>query len=97
MVGHGEPLFAHCRIEFFDEFDAASMTKSATYTMYNLVGLGAIDTEYPESSTMLCRHLAVQWGGCGPGNHIKFQNKADPAYSSFLEWIQLYAGCFNEE
>ena len=65
--------------------------------MYNLIGLGAIDTVNPEDSKMLCRHLAVESGGCGPGNHIKFQNKADPAYSSFFEWVELYAGCFNSQ
>ena len=78
----------------FDESDPASMSESALKTMYNLVGLGAINAEDPEKSMMLCRHLALSAGGCGPGNHIKFQNKADPAYKSILEWIEVYADCF---
>ena len=60
------------------------------------IGLGAINVDKVEKSKMLCRHLAPAAGGCGPGDHIKFENKADPAYGSFLEWIEIYAHCYIE-
>jgi hypothetical protein len=74
--------------------NGGTLFESGRNSMYNLIGLGAVNIEDPAKSKMACRHLALQAGGCGPGDHIKFENKADPAYQGIITWLNEYSTCY---
>lgn len=70
--------------------------KAALYSMYNIIGIGALDLQNPEKSILLLNPLDPKYGGLPHAGHIKFANKQDKTYLAFLAWIQAYADCKNK-
>ncbi len=65
----------------------------AVISRSNLLELGVVDFDDPESSLLLLKPLSEDLGGVVHGGHDKFDNKMDPAYLAFLAWIEYEAGC----
>jgi hypothetical protein len=61
-------------------------------TLKNVVSLGLLNTDDPDQSLLLLKPLDVPGGGVAHGGGDKF-SKLDPAYASFQQFAQLYAGC----
>lgn len=68
-------------------------TLGAKFTMYNLVGVQAIDVANPTNSTLLTKPLAEAAGGVWHGGGDKFQDTSDQSYVDFLSWIKTFAKC----
>jgi hypothetical protein len=64
-------------------------------TMYNLVGLGELNTSSPELSMLLLKPLAESAGGVVHGGGDKYANTLDATYVETLRWIEAYASCKN--
>lgn len=65
-------------------------------TMYNLIGLQAVDVERPHLSRMLTKPLAESdpsGDGIPHGGGDKMQDKVDDTYQDFLVWLEEYAAC----
>lgn len=62
-------------------------------TMRNVLERGFVDLEDPHQSRMLLKPLAEDEGGIMHGGASKFVDTMDPAYLSFLYWIERYAAC----
>lgn len=67
--------------------------KSATYTMYQIIGKQLLNLQTPEKSKFLLKPLVGKLGGIDHDGGDKFETKSDPAYVDFLAWIKQYAGC----
>lgn len=52
-----------------------------------------LNLDDPTQSLLLLKPLAVSAGGVVHGGHDKFEDTSDPAYQSFLQFIQQYAAC----
>ncbi len=65
----------------------------ALNSMYNVIGIGAINVETPDQSLLLLMPLAQSAGGLPHKGHTKLANKNDKNYKSFLAWIKEYAAC----
>ncbi|HWA77566.1 MAG TPA: hypothetical protein VG937_34755 [Polyangiaceae bacterium] len=52
-----------------------------------------LNLEDPTQSLLLLKPLAIAAGGVEHGGHDKFDDTSDPAYQSFLQFIQRYADC----
>ncbi len=75
-------------------------TESSLRTMYNLLGVGAVDTENPHLSEMLTKPLAVgdpSGEGAKHGGGDKFADKTDETYQDLFEWVTYYAACHSGE
>jgi hypothetical protein len=82
---------------------------SIRLTMYNLIGLGAIDVDDPPNSKLITKPLAEDvevtteagtsvgiWHGGGDKFHLDNDGGfTDPTYADFLDWILEYAACLN--
>lgn len=58
-----------------------------------VIGLGLIDVAEPKQSLLLLKPLDVAAGGVMHGGGSKFSGAKDPAYASFLSFIEHYAEC----
>jgi hypothetical protein len=65
-------------------------------TMRRVIGSGYLDLTEPSQSLLLLKPLAESEGGVKHGGHDKFANTEDPAYQSFLHFIEHYAKCQTE-
>jgi len=66
-------------------------------TMYNLIGVGALDTASPAKSLFLTKPLATSDpDGVEHGGGDKFDDKTDPTYQDLLAWAEYYAACNNK-
>jgi hypothetical protein len=68
--------------------DSASLA-----TLRGIVTSGYVDVDEPEQSLLLRKPLSEEAGGVEHGGHDKFVGVDDPAYVSFLRFIQHYADC----
>jgi hypothetical protein len=62
-------------------------------SLKRMLALGLIDTASPEESLLLLKPLDTAQGGVMHGGGNKFQGRSDPAYVSFLQFIDHYAAC----
>jgi hypothetical protein len=76
--------------------DPSGGSNGALFTMYNLIGIGAIDANDPTQSNLLLKPLAPEAGGVAHGGGPKFADTSDPSYVSFLNWLNSYAQCFGD-
>ncbi len=81
-------------VEDYDAGDPAALEAAAIQTMYNLIGLGAIDVDAPSESLMLLKPASSSLGGVYHGGGSKFYDLADQTYQDFLQWIEAYAACY---
>ncbi len=58
-----------------------------------LLTLGLVDTDTPAESLLLTKPLDVSQGGIKHGGGNKFEGVEDPAYVSFLRFVEHYAEC----
>lgn len=65
-------------------------------SMYNIIGMKALDLKNPENSLLLTKPLATAEGGVQHGGGDKIQNKEEDTYKNILKWIQFYASCQNK-
>lgn len=70
-----------------------SCDEGSLKTLRNVLERGFVDLEDPTQSRMLLKPLAEDEGGIMHGGATKFADKMDPAYQSFLYWIERYATC----
>jgi hypothetical protein len=82
------PLEAPRWIDGSDVCGPSSLT-----SMNNLLALDVVDFDQPEMSLLLRKPLAELAGGVVHGGHDKFEDTMDPAYVSFLSWIEYEKGC----
>lgn len=82
-------------VQEFDYTDPVATEAAALQSMYNLIGLGAVDPIKPLQSLMLLKPLAVAAGGVEHGGGDKLEDIADPAYYEFKTWLEYYSYCFN--
>jgi hypothetical protein len=69
---------------------------SATNSMYNVLGMGAVNVATPHLSTLLTKPLAESHpDGLAHGGGDKFADEADPTYQDLREWIEAYVACFD--
>lgn len=66
---------------------------SALYTMYNLIGIGAVNADVPEKSIFILNPLAPASGGLPHKGHVKIANKNEQTYKDFLAWATQYSEC----
>ncbi len=81
----------------FDKDDPGGRRNAAMLTMYNLIGLGAVDTGQPLQSTMLLKPLSEKLGGIAHGGGAKMLSVADSAYQDFIVWLEHYGACYEGE
>lgn len=62
-------------------------------TMRRVIASGYLNLAEPTQSLLLLKPLAEDAGGVEHGGHDKFSDTEDPAYQSFLHFIQHYAKC----
>jgi hypothetical protein len=79
-----------------DEFEDTEegLKSAALITMYNLLGMDAIDPEVPFQSMMLLKPLSLPMGGVAHGGGTKFGDIADPALQDFQLWLESYSACY---
>lgn len=70
--------------------------KSALYSMYNVIGIGAVNVAQPDKSLLLINPLAPSAGGLGHAGHVKINSKSEQTYKDFLAWLTAYADCKNK-
>ena len=83
------------QIEDFDKNDPIARREAAVWTMFNLIGLGAVNPDDPLQSLMLLKPLKEDLGGIEHGGGSKFNTIGDPAYQDYLYWLERYASCYN--
>lgn len=66
-------------------------------SLRRIVGLGLMDLAEPKQSLLLQKPLDVVAGGVMHGGGSKFSSSMDPAYVSFLKFIEYYATCSTAE
>ncbi len=64
-------------------------------SMFNLIGIGAINVEEPYQSTMLLKPLKVEYGGLPHGGGDKFADAGDEAYQDYVLWLDYYKNCYD--
>ena len=67
--------------------------KSALYTMYNLIGIGAVNENQPDKSIFILNPLSPAFGGLPHKGHVKIANKQEQTYKDFLAWATQYSEC----
>lgn len=77
--------------------DPVEMLQGAMVSMYNLVSLGAMDTEQPLQSMLLLKPLKQSQGGVSHGGGDKFVDTADEAYQDFALFLEQYSACYHAE
>jgi hypothetical protein len=65
----------------------------AVETLGVIVDRGLLNLDDPSQSLLLLKPLAIAYGGVPHGGSEKFADKTDPAYVSFLSFIEHYAAC----
>jgi hypothetical protein len=73
--------------------DEGNCATSSIETLHQVVTLGLMDLENPTQSLLLRKPLDEIAGGVKHGGGNKFEDMSDPAYQSFLDFIQRYADC----
>lgn len=71
----------------------ADKYKSALFTMYNLIGINAVNAEKPEKSIFILNPLSPAAGGLPHKGHVKIANKNEKTYKDFLAWATQYSEC----
>ncbi len=99
-VAPGTPKFKVA--QFFDGgFQQGDSTeqeaKSALYSMYNVIGINAVNVDDPPQSMLILNPLAPSAGGLPHQGHVKIANKEEQTYKDFLQWIETYAECKKSE
>ena len=84
-------------VEYFDEDDVNETRKAAQNSMYNLLGIGAINREEPKKSLLLLKPLAEEDGGLYHGGGEKFLGHWDASYQDFVLWLEMYSSCHKGE
>jgi hypothetical protein len=64
-------------------------------TLRNVQASGYADTVSPKDSLILLKPLTERDGGVVHKGGQKFHGSEDPAYVSFLSFLEYYAGCVN--
>lgn len=76
--------------------------ESALMTMYNLIGIGAVDAAAPTQSPLVTKPLAEGYTAETPygdvtgvyhGGGDKFEDEADVTFQDHLDWLLYYAAC----
>ena len=73
--------------------DPGSVTRAAMRTMYNLIGLGAVNLDDTAASELITKPLAEDAGGIFHGGGDKIRNRQEGAAQSFQRWLDDYAAC----
>ena len=95
-VAPGTPKFkvAHFFDGGYKPGDSAEQeAKSALYSMYNVIGINAVNVDEPAQSMLILQPLAPAAGGLPHQGHVKIANKQEQTYKDFLAWIEAYAEC----
>ncbi|MEW5850819.1 MAG: hypothetical protein AB2A00_18685 [Myxococcota bacterium] len=71
-------------------FEKEDTLEASLRSMYNVIGLGAVDVVNPAESTLLTKPLQ---GVVEHGGGDKFHDTGDVTYQSFLSWIVEYSAC----
>jgi hypothetical protein len=66
---------------------------AALETLRALAASGYMDVDQPQRSLLLLKPLDMRVDGVGHGGGQKFNDKKDPAYISFLRFLELYSDC----
>lgn len=66
---------------------------SSVETLHWVLARNLLDFDDPTQSLLLLKPLAEAAGGVKHGGHDKFEDTTDPAYQSFLDFIQHYVDC----
>ncbi len=83
-------------VEDYDKKDPAAVSEASMQTMYNVIGIDAIDTDNPDQSLFLLKPASKsKLGGIEHGGGDKFYDTADDAYQDFKHWLFQYSACFN--
>lgn len=69
---------------------------AAGRTMYNLIGLGDVDTDNPLQSLLLTKPLREELGGVYHDGGPKIHDLEEQTYIDFALWLETYATCYNE-
>lgn len=72
---------------------AGNCETGSVASLRRIVGLGLMDLAEPKKSLLLQKPLDVVAGGVMHGGGSKFSSSMDPAYVSFLQFIEYYATC----
>ncbi len=75
--------------------DSGGCDTASVATLRNVIDGGYIDIVEPTQSLLLRKPLAESAGGVLHGGGDKFHDADDPAYVSFLSFIQHFADCAN--
>lgn len=81
----------------FDSEDPVAQRVAAMHTMYNLIGIGAIDVAEPDQSLFILKPLDEASGGVFHGGGKKMVGPHDQAYQDFVLWAEGYATCYGGE
>jgi len=84
-------------VEDVDTEDPLAMYQGALVSMYNLIGINAVDYDNPLQSMMILKPLHESVGGVYHGGGAKFVNKADEAYQDFALFVEQYSACYHAE
>jgi hypothetical protein len=79
----------------YDADDPVAVHNASMISMYNLIGIGAIDVAHPYQSTMLLKPLKVEHGGLKHGGGDKFADLGDEAYQDYILWLDYYKNCYD--
>jgi hypothetical protein len=79
----------------YEPEDPEAVHNAAMISMYNLIGIGAIDVVHPYQSTMLLKPLKVEYGGLPHGGGDKFADLGDEAYQDYILWLDYYKNCYD--
>ena len=91
-----KPEYAPCWYqEDFDKNDPLALKEAAMQTMYNLIGIGAVNVDAPSESLMILKPLKESLGGVKHGGGEKFFDESDDAWQDFELWTGHYSACFN--
>ena len=81
-------------VEGYSKEKPEEVYTASLVTMYNLIGMGAVNVEEPDQSLMILKPLAKKLGGLWHGGGDKFNGFADEAYQDFMLWLDAYSSCF---
>ena len=78
----------------YDKEDQEAAYQASLISMYNLIGIDAIEVNDPLKSLMLLKPMKVANGGVQHGGGDKFTGPEDEAYQDFALWLEFYASCY---
>ena len=91
-----EEFDAPCWLVYdYDKDNPAEVFNASMLSMYNLIGIDAIDVASPYQSTMLLKPLKAEYGGMNHGGGDKFADLADEAYQDYILWLDYYKNCYD--